>query len=412
MRDKSNRPRLGEVVLVNIERILPGGIGLAHAEGLTLFVALSAPGDSVRVRIDQIRGLVAFASILEIIAPSPVRVVPSCVYFGRCGGCDFQQLSYEAQLAAKVEIIRDSFRRIAHLDLPDPIPITPSPNAWQYRSSAQWKYHSLKSHIGYFERGSHTICDVVECPILVPALQETLFTLREHLHEGTLPPGANELNAVAGDNGVSISPPIGKVAANEVSRHIGQDRYIYNADTFFQINDQLMPALVDAALSEAQGETALDLYCGAGLFTLPLSRRFARVRGVEANSGAVDYARRNLAEAGLNNAKIECASVGEWLRDQASLLGPVDFILLDPPRSGAEKGVIDALLAVRPRRITYVSCDPATLARDLRGLIDGGYMLDSVAAFDMFPQTHHVETVAYLGERTRLPNDQTALFTP
>jgi 23S rRNA (uracil1939-C5)-methyltransferase len=165
-------------------------------------------------------------------------------------------------------------------------------------------------------------------------------------------------------------------------------------------------------MSEAQGETALDLYCGAGLFTLSLSRRFARVRGVESNRRAVDYARRNLAGAGLDNALIDCAGVGEWLREQAASLGPVDFILLDPPRSGAEKGVIDSILAARPRRITYVSCDPATLARDLRGLVNGGYTLDSVAAFDMFPQTHHVETVAHLSEPTRVPNDQTALFTP
>lgn len=396
MQDNSIQIKLGAEVLVQIERILPGGLGLAHAEGHTMFVALSAPGDRVRIRIDQIRGKVAFASIVEIIEPSPVRVVPACRYFGRCGGCDFQQVSYEAQLDAKVEIIRDCLRRIAHLDFQDSIPITPSLNPWQYRSSAQWKYDPVRNHLGYFERGSHSVCDVVECPILLPALQETLVTLRERLHEGTLPPDIREFEAMAGDEGVSIFPSIEKVETREISRDIGGDRYVFSADSFFQINHELLPSLIDAATADAHGNTALDLYCGAGLFTTPLSRKFARVIGVEGNSGAVNYARRNLAEANSINAIIECASVGEWLREKAASIAPIDFVLLDPPRSGVEKGVIEAILAARPRRISYVSCDPATLARDLKPLLAGGYALDSVAALDMFPQTHHVETVACL----------------
>lgn len=398
MPDKTNQIKRAAEVLVQIERILPGGVGLAHAEGRTLFVALSAPGDRVRVRIDQIRGKVAFASIVEIIEPSPSRVSPLCVYFGRCGGCDFQQLSYEAQLDAKVEIIRDCIRRIAHLDLQDRIPITPSPNAWQYRSSAQWKYDPVKNHLGYFERGSHRICDIVECPILVPALQETLVTLRGRLNEGTLPQDTREFEAVSGDDGVSVFPPYDEVATRDVSRKIGSDRYVFSADSFFQINHELLPALIDAATKDAHGETALDLYCGAGLFTLPLSRRFACVVGIESHSGAADYARRNLEEANLHNGVIECATVAEWLHDNAESIAPVDLILLDPPRSGVEKGVIEAILAVHPRRIAYVSCDPATLARDIKPLIAGGYALDSVVALDMFPQTHHVETVACLTE--------------
>ena len=361
-----------------------------------MFVALSAPGDRVRVRIDQIRGKVAFASIVEIIEPSPVRVVPACRYFGRCGGCDFQQLTYEAQLDAKVEIIRDCLRRIAHLDFQVQIPITPSPKPWQYRASAQWKYDPVRNHLGYFERGSHSICDVVECPILLPALQKTLVTLRGRLSEAAMPPDVREFEAMAGDEGVSIFPSIEKVETRDISRRIGGDLYVFSADSFFQINHELLPSLIDAATADAHGDTALDLYCGAGLFTIPLSRRFTRVIGVEAHPGAVDYARRNLVGANLNNAVIECATVGEWLRKRVESIAPVDFILLDPPRTGVEKGVIEAILAARPRRISYVSCDPATLARDLKPLLAGGYALDSVAAFDMFPQTHHVETVAWL----------------
>lgn len=396
MPDKSNQIRIGTEVLVQIERMLPGGLGLAHTEGITLFVALSAPGDQLRVRIDQIRGKVAFASIVEIIEPSSVRVAPGCVYFGRCGGCDFQQLSYEAQLDAKIEIIRDCLRRIAGLDFQGSIPISPSPNMWKYRSSAQWKHDPIKSHLGYFERGSHSVCDVVECPILDPALQELLEEMRERLHEGTLPPEVREFEAVAGDDGISTFPSAEKEATREISRIIDGDRYVYNADAFFQINHELIPSLIDAAMKDAQGDTALDLYCGVGLFTVPLSRKFARVIGVEGHSRAVDFARRNLAGANLANAVIECASVGEWLRDNADSIAPVDFVLLDPPRSGAEKGVIEAILTMRPQRIAYVSCDPATLARDLKLLLNGGYSVDWIGAFDMFPQTHHVETVLHM----------------
>jgi 23S rRNA (uracil1939-C5)-methyltransferase len=162
---------------VTIERILPGGVGLAHAEGKTLFVALAAPGDVVRVRVDRVRGKVAFATIEEIISPSPVRTEPPCRYFGVCGGCDFQQLDYQAQLDAKVAIVRDCLRRIAHVENPA-IAITPSPRQWQYRSRANWQFNAETQALGFFERGSHRVCDVAECAVLVPELQQTLMQLR------------------------------------------------------------------------------------------------------------------------------------------------------------------------------------------------------------------------------------------
>jgi len=383
---------------VVIERILPGGDGIAHAGGKTILVGLAAPGDHLRVRIDRKHGKIAFASIVDIIERSTSRVSPACSYFGRCGGCDFQQLSYEAQLAAKVSIIRDCLRRIARIDYQHEIPITPSPSAWQYRSSARWKFDPVKSHLGYFESGSHSVCDVTECPILVPALQETLQTLRGRMNEGTLPLGATEFEAVAGDEGVSVAPPVEERETLEVGSTILGDRFAFSADTFFQINQQILPSLIEAAIGDAGGETALDLYCGAGLFTLQLARRFSRVTGVEAHQGAVSFARRNLSGASLSNANIKCSTVGEYLRNRTEIISQVDLILLDPPRSGVEKGVIEAIVSIRPKRMTYVSCDPATLARDLKPLIAAGYALDSIAAFDMFPQTHHVETVARLSK--------------
>src|SRR5215212_10244183 len=163
--------RAGEALEVTIERILPGGVGLAHAEGRTVFVALSAPGDVARVRVESVKGRLAFASIVEVLQPSPARVEPPCPYFGRCGGCDFQQLNYAAQLAAKVEIIRDCLRRVARVEPPAEIHITPSPSEWRYRSRARWQHDSVRNFLGYYERGSHRVCDVVECPVAAPEVQ-------------------------------------------------------------------------------------------------------------------------------------------------------------------------------------------------------------------------------------------------
>ena len=168
---------------VTIERILPGGLGLAHADGQTVMVALAAPGDRLRVRVDRVKGTVAFASIDQIISPSEARVEPPCPYFGRCGGCDFQQLQYEAQIAAKVEIIKDCLRRIGGIESIPEFQITPASNQWHYRARAQWQYDSVRKRLGYFESGSRRVCDVAECAVLVPALQRTLEDLRERMRD-------------------------------------------------------------------------------------------------------------------------------------------------------------------------------------------------------------------------------------
>ena len=407
---------------VTIERILPGGLGLAHTDGKTIMVALAAPGDRLRVRVDRVKGNVSFAQIEEILYPSPQRVEPPCPYFGRCGGCDFQQMTYQAQLDAKVEIVRDCLRRLARIENLPEFQIIAAPNAWHYRSRAQWQYDSVRQKLGYFESGSRNVCDVAECAVLAPELQQTLNRLREQMQVGSLPQDVRDFRAVLGDNGVSIAPSVSSPTVTEDSpsiknreeireiiRSIHGETYHLNAESFFQANDGLLPELIDAAIGEVSGETALDLYCGAGLFTLPLARRFKQVVGVESDSVAASFARDNLANACLTNAEVFKSDVGVWFEavrrgdsrklseSSATILqSQVDLILLDPPRTGAESRVIAGVLGLKPQRISYVSCDPATLARDLKKLIAGGYTLTSVRAFDMFPQTHHVETVAHL----------------
>ncbi|HEY0762940.1 MAG TPA: class I SAM-dependent RNA methyltransferase [Pyrinomonadaceae bacterium] len=378
---------------VEIERILPGGMGLAHAEGKTVFVSLAAPGDRVRVRVEREQGNVLFASIEEILAPSPVRIEPPCPYFGRCGGCDFQQLTYEAQLAAKAEIIRDCLHRIARLEQVPEIVVTPSPDNWHYRMRATWQIDEEQQTIGYYERGSRRVCDVVDCAVLQTELQAKLSDVRATAWF-QFPPGLKHLDVVVGENDSSFAPEFAEFETRELSLTIRGEVYRYNAEAFFQVNPSLLGPLIDFALADASGESALDLYSGVGLFTLPLARQFKRVVAVEANPAATRFARRNLQDAGLSNARVTTATVTDWFRG-----GPTpsaDFVLLDPPRAGAESAVIKGILDLHPATISYVSCDPATLARDLKKLIAGGYTLSSIAAFDLFPQTHHVETVARL----------------
>ena len=382
---------MAESLRVEIERMLPGGVALAHAAGKTVLVSLAAPGDQLRVQVEREQGNVLFASVVEVLTPSPVRVEPPCPYFGRCGGCDFQQLTYEAQLAAKADIISDCLQRIARLDRVPAITVHPSPKQWRYRSRATWQIDREKPAIGYYERGSRHVCDVADCAILLPELQETLERVRATDWD-EFPPDLKHLDAVAGENGVSLSPPFGEFETNELSLRVGNEVYQYNAESFFQVNPALLPELIEFALTDAGGKMALDLYCGVGLFTLPLSRRFERVVGVEANPVAARFARRNLQHAGVTNARVVTTNVADGIRKTDA----VDFILLDPPRAGAESVVIKGMLDLQPARISYVSCDPATLARDLKKLIAGGYMLESIAGFDLFPQTHHVETVVLL----------------
>jgi len=378
---------------VEIERILPGGMGLAHAGDKTVFVSLAAPGDRVRVRVEREQGNILFASIEEIITPSPVRVEPPCPYFGRCGGCDFQQLSYESQLAAKSEMIRDCLRRIARLENVPEIVVTPSPNDWRYRMRATWQIDREQRAIGYYERGSQRVCDVADCAILQPELQAKLEDMRNTEWE-RFPADLKHLAVATDGNDVSFAPAFADFKKNELRLTIGDEVYLFNAQVFFQTNLSLLGPLVDFTLADAAGETAIDLYSGVGLFTLPLLRRFKRVIAVECIPTAVRFARWNLQHAGLDAASANL----ERVEDFANIVTTreVDFILLDPPRAGAESAVIKGILDLNPPQISYVSCDPATLARDLRKLFAGGYRIESIKAFDLFPQTHHVETVVRL----------------
>lgn len=375
---------------------MPNGFGLAFAENLTVFVPLSASGDKLRVKIIQIKGKTAFAEITEIIEPSPERVKPRCPYFGRCGGCDFQQLDYQAQLTAKTGIVRDCLSRIGKINYEREIPIIASPQPYEYRSRAQWHVDTRNKKIGYFKRKSHDIIDVETCPILVPELEKILTELRETIEWDSFWSGMVEIETAAAGGEVSIYSTEIIEPTEEISFDAHGEKYLHDATSFFQGNPFLIEQLIEAAVGNADGETALDLYCGVGLFTLPLARKFQKVAGVEGYDKAVDFAEKNVEQARLSNVQFHRENVGEWLKENAEKLKNPDFVLLDPPRAGTEKETIENLLKIRPRQISYVSCEPSTLARDLKILTENGYSIDSITAFDLFPQTHHVETVVRL----------------
>lgn len=394
----SNSFKIGKTIEVAIERIVPNGFGIGFADNMTLFVSLAAAGDRLRVRVNQVKGRIAFAEIAEILDASPDRVSSRCEYFGRCGGCDFQHLKYEAQLGAKVGILRDSLKRIGKIDYAD-ISIVPSPFEFGYRSRAQWHADTRRRMFGYFKRGSHEIIDIKGCPILTPELESSLAEIRNEIEWDSFWAESIEIEAASSSGQVSVYSEELVEPTLELDFRNGEDRYTYDARSFFQGNQFLIEPLIEAAVGELKGAFALDLYCGVGLFTLPLARRFERVVGVESGQRAVALARKNLENAKLKNAEIFDEQVGRWLTGNEADLTGVDLVLLDPPRSGTEKETVETLIRIAPAAISYVSCEPSTLARDLRILVDNGYELRSIKAFDLFPQTHHVETVVILSRR-------------
>ncbi|HVF29463.1 MAG TPA: class I SAM-dependent RNA methyltransferase [Pyrinomonadaceae bacterium] len=386
---------IDDILEVEIVKIVPGGYGLAFGEKVTVFVALAAVGDRLEVRLREIKGRSAFAEIERIIEPGPQRIVPPCPYVGRCGGCDFQQMTYAAQLDAKVGIIRDNLHRIGKIDYQNEIHVVGSPKEFGYRLRAQWHIDGVRREIGYYERNSRNLVAIEHCPILVEELDDELQRVRASADWTSFWPDKGSIDVACGSNGqVSAYSPELELGNNEIQINAAGETYTFNAKSFFQGNGYLIDSLVDVALGAVSGETALDLYSGVGLFTLPLARRFGRVTAVEDFPLAVEFAKRNIDDANLTNVEIVTQPVGRFLAAQSSR--EIDFALLDPPRFGTEKKTVLDLIRLRPKTVSYVSCDPSVLARDLRRFLDGGYEIQSITAIDLFPQTHHVETVVRL----------------
>ncbi|MDX1503507.1 MAG: class I SAM-dependent RNA methyltransferase [Thermoanaerobaculia bacterium] len=393
-------PGVGDELELVVEKLVTGGDGLARHEGLPLFVARAAPGDRVRARVWQRKRDYGRAEILEVLAPGPARREPPCPYFAECGGCDLQHLDEAAQLEAKVAATRETLERIGRVEWPERVEVVAG-EPWGYRLRARLRLEGDDSsggadspavaRVGYLARASNDLVAVDRCPILAPELEALLPVLPRAA--GSRPP--SKLEIAAGDDGVTLSPPVEGLPRGAVTRQVGELTYAFDARTFFQAHRHLLPRLVELAVGDWRGETACDLFSGVGLFALPLARRYARVTAVEGDRAAVRYLKRNARENGLGNVAIVGRAIESWTPE---LPEGVDRVLVDPPRIGLHVRTREQLLKRPPERLTYVSCQPASLARDLIWL-QRGFVIESLAIVDLFPQTGHVETVAQLVRR-------------
>lgn len=387
-----------DTIEIRIEKVVYGGHGLGRVEGQAVFVPFTAPGDLVRARVTERSKGFLRAEVVERLESGPGRRDPVCGYFGVCGGCQLQHLTYESQLAAKAEFVRDAIERIGRMPVPNDIVVRGAPEhefGYRVRATAHVVQMDVGNLFGFFAEKSHRVVDIARCPLFVPELDSAWIAARA---AAECVAQARTVELAAGDGDVASLPPVPGVGRGPVVTTVGGVKYAYGPGEFFQINRPLVEALVSAAtggVSDAGG-IALELYSGVGLFTIPLSRRFAKVVAVESSREAVGFAHANARANGAGNIELVGAPVERWLRSPDLAPGAVSLALLDPPRSGLGAKSARDLVRLAPRAIVYVSCDPTTLARDLRVLVDGGYRLDAVEAIDLFPQTFHVETIATL----------------
>jgi 23S rRNA (uracil1939-C5)-methyltransferase len=357
---------LGTELELVVESLAAGGDGVARSDGLAVFVPWSAPGDRVRARVTESRPRFARAEILELIAPGPGRRAAPCPHFGRCGGCSWLHLEEAEQQRARVAIARAALERIAgRRDLPE-IEVIPSPRALGYRARARVAYQH--GRIGFRARGSREVVDVERCAVLDPATQDQLTRLR-----AAPPKGEGELELRGFGRQVALAAGPLEVPA----------------DAFFQANGALWERWREVVVESCgSGELAVELYCGVGFYTQSLCARFARVIALEGNAAAARSAARN------SRAEIVSEPAERWAPRSLTRLG-AQLVLLNPPRAGCHQLVSDALRNAKPRRVVYVSCDCATLARDLERL-GSGFRIARIALLDALPQTHHVELVVAL----------------
>ena len=426
---------------IKIEKLVYGGEGLArlpadeHGPGKSVFVPFVLEGEQVEATIEEQRPGFSRARLDLVAQASPSRIAAPCPYFQRCGGCHYQHTSYAAQLEIKASVLKETLKRTAKLDLPRDLQIHAS-QEWNYRNRTRLKVqHTPEFALGYYEFRSHDLLPIEQCPISSPLINRAIAAVWDSAGAEELSTGLREIEFFANhaddsllieaycDHGTSRQnaraiaeglakslPEIRGVTVYEQTQpgrlsdpkriagsgesHLKYETrastYKVSAASFFQINRFLIDDLVELVTANGSGQVAWDLYAGVGLFTVPLARSFAQVIAVE--SSQTSFA--DLKENAPQEVKAVSATTEQFLRQA---LGPrPDFVVADPPRGGLGENVVRALARLGPPRITYVSCDPSTLARDLRTLVSLGYRIDGAHLIDLFPQTFHLESVFHL----------------
>jgi 23S rRNA (uracil1939-C5)-methyltransferase len=419
---------------LTIETLVNGGAGLARHDGRVVFIPHSAVGDVVVARVTRIKKSFLEAEICEIVKPATNRRQPLCRVAGECGGCQWQHLPYQEQLYWKDTLFRDTLVRRCHIGSSKVLPVLPAAQEWGYRSRIQIKCTLQNDTFvtGFYRTKSHEVVAIDHCPLIAEELNNLLSSLRELLAVSSYCADVTQIDLTIDDRnrcgavihycGDELSaltdslqlanlsaeillklpasrtlvPVVGNgIYQIEVGRPVIPLNYI--AGSFAQINLDQNRVMVQKVLEYAdlQGiETVLDLFCGMGNFSLPLARQSKTVIGVEASSNSIEMATENCRSNRIENATFYNRSAHGALTFFKQR-GPVDLVVLDPPRSGAA-GVINELLQLPVKKVIYVSCDPQTLARDLNILVTGGYELVSSQSFDMFPQTHHCESITVM----------------
>lgn len=346
---------------VIIDKLTYGGFGLAVVDGRKIFVPFAAPGDILEIEIAKDHGSYAEAAITKIINPAPCRVEPRCPVFGACGGCQWQHLSYESQLHWKRLILVETLERIGKIDEPNVLPTLPSPKEWNYRNRMQLHVDS-KGAVGFYRPRSKEVVEFERCSIADEKLNDMLIEHREEYRSR--------------DRGVAL--------------RLGTGPHFSQVNT--AQNEQVKETLL-AWLTTLSHTTVLELYAGSGNFTFPIASIAERVVALEIDGRAVAHARAYAERHGHTNVTFHRLPAHR-LR-QAFHKGSPDVIFLDPPRKGAADAV-DAVAEIHPHAILYMSCNPATMARDARQLIERGYTLERSLPIDMFPQTYHIESLTML----------------
>ena len=387
-----------------MEKLVYGGDGLSRADGRVVLTPFVLPGERIRAEAEREKAGLVRARAVEVLEPAAERVSAPCGYFGRCGGCHYQHAPYELQLAAKRAILAEELRRVGKMDPPETIDVVAA-EPWGYRNRVQ--LHIERGRLGYREARTHRLCAIDHCPISSPKLNETITVLNRMLPDRRWPRFVRAIEIFTDEQQVQLNvtdtmQPVARRffewCAGEIPGLVGgpldyQGRFRVSGNSFFQANRFLLEKLVDVALEQTSGESALELYAGVGLFSLPLGERFHQATAVESGTAAVRDLEFNLDRAGRANVTAAKSTAEEHL--QALAQAP-DFVLLDPPRAGLGKIVVQRLVELRPPLVTIVSCDPATLARDLAGLLGAGYQVEKMTLVDLFPQTYHLETVVRL----------------
>ncbi|MDJ0662186.1 MAG: 23S rRNA (uracil(1939)-C(5))-methyltransferase RlmD [Crocosphaera sp.] len=441
----------GNLVELDIIDLAHSGDGVGKLDGRTVFIPDTVTGDRIVARLTHVKKQYAHGKLQDIISPSPHRIRPSCIVADKCGGCQWQHIAPGYQLAAKENQVIQALKRIGGFEHPPVLPILSSPEMLGYRNKATYPLRRSTTgtvQAGYYQRHTHQIINLNQCPIQDPRLNPILAEVKQDIqtqgwsiyNENTGQGKLRHLGLRIGKHtgeilltlvstsknlpnfqqqaeawlqrypnlvGVSINhnpDPGNKIFGQETFNHIGrpyltetfgQLNFQLSSDTFFQINTEGAEVLLNFLLDKLRltgEETLIDAYCGVGTFTLPLAQKVAQAVGIESNNHSIEQAETNAKINGINNAKFYQGTVENIL--PLLHLSP-DIIVLDPPRKGCDRKVIDTLKTIHPPLILYISCQPSTLARDLEKLCQQDlYKVQWIQPIDFFPQTAHVESMA------------------